>query len=169
MTEVIEARRSLAAALSAGDSTAIKKARQLLDEARRKAEESELLAEAMVEREQATEAARKAAAIAESWRKVRNLADKRGELVEQIESRIAELGPMVSLLSEIQRDILATVPVAIDVDRAELKSGVESARETFWLHGLVAGSPWSPWEMAKRPTMAERFSSANDYLKGVAK
>jgi hypothetical protein len=151
------------------DAAAIKKARSAFDAARQGVDDAQGVMAASEGRIEAAIAAKKAADDAAAWAKVRTLAESRTELIEQIETGIAALGPLFNTLSEFNRDILATVPQTIDSTRAELFNAVDMGQEAFWMAGVVAGSPWSQWELAKRPTLTQRITEANQYLSTFSK
>ncbi len=161
---VLQCQRQLAEALADDDTAVISKCRKAVDQAVQARDDAVAVLTVLREREAEAEQQRKADTKAAAWAQVRTLAESRTQLIEQIETGIAALGPLFSTLSETNRDILATVPQNIDSTRAELFNAVDMCLELFWKAGVVAGSPFNAYELDRRPTLPQRIRDANGYL-----
>ncbi len=161
------AQHALAEALADGNALPISKARKAAQEAAQAVSDAVAVADILKQREQAVEAKRRAADHAERRLKVAALAAERGEVAEQIARLVEKLGPQFTRMNQLHQEILVQLPGGFDAARAAMTSAHDRLLEEFWRHGLVAGSPFSQWELERRPTLTAQIIEGNVYLGSV--
>ena len=171
LEELIEVRNTAQAALAEvlvdGDMAAIGKARKTVESAQLAVDDHQLMQRELSKREAQAKTERIAAAKAQQRAKIAELAEERGKIAGQIETLVEKLGPQFKRLNELHQEILIQLPGGFDADRAAMTSTHDRLLEEFWRHGLVVGSPFSGWELDRRPSLKQQVSEGNRYLVSI--
>lgn len=161
------AQHALAEALADGDVLPISKARKAAQEALQAVSDAVAVHEVLRQREQAAEAERLAEIKKRQRAKIAELAAERGDVAEQIARLVEKLGPQFKRLNELHQEILVQLPGGFDADRAAMTGASDRLLEELWRQSLVAGSPFSLWELERRPTLTAQIIEGNVYLRSV--
>ena len=166
-TAAVAAQHALAEVLADGNALPITKARKAAQEAQQAVSDAVAVQEVLRQRAQATEAERLAEIRKQQRTKIAELAAERGEVAEQIARLVEKLGPQFTRMNQLHQEILVQLPGGFDAARAAMTSAHDRLLEEFWRHGLVAGSPFSQWELERRPTLTAQITEGNIYLGSV--
>jgi len=156
----------LAAAEGLADAAQVSRARKTAEQARQAANDAEAALRGARQRVADAEAVTRDAATAERWKKIAELCKRRQDYAALIETQIAGLGEQVRMLLQLSAEIYEIDPGEVDIAASALsQSDLRNAiREQLWRHEVVSGSPWSTWELLRRPSLIERIEAGNEAL-----
>jgi hypothetical protein len=161
------AQHALAEALADGNALPITKARKAAQEAAQAVSDAVAVQEVLRQRAQATEAERLAEIRKQQRAKIAELAAERGEVAEQIARLVEKLGPQFARLNDLHKEILIQLPGGFDATRAAMTGASDRLLEELWRAGLVSGSPFSQWELDRRPRLTQQVVEGNSYLRSL--
>lgn len=103
-----------------------------------------------------------------------NLAAERVKVARKLEKDAATLAGSINRLHELSGRInelsykfgMGTGQIDTAACLIGPTGPFDAIRETLWLHEIEFGSPFSIWELQRRPSLAERLEAAKQHLEG---
>lgn len=156
----------LAAAEGLADAAVVTKTRRAFEQARQAAQDAAGALAGARRRLGDAQAAEADSERLKRWRQVQELCRQRADYAGMIETQIAGLGEQARMFLKLSAEIYEIVPGEADIAATALsQSDLRNAiREQLWRHEVVSGSPWSTWELLRRPSLSERVAAGNEAI-----